>query len=97
MNVSSRTASVCARINRAKPGIITNEMARTAFSRPAPSMPTTASASTSGGKLARPSMTRMSVTSRPPPRKPASRPIGIANSSATPTIWNPERSETCAP
>ena len=38
MNVSSRTASVCARIRRAKPGITTNEMASIAFSSPAPSI-----------------------------------------------------------
>ena len=97
MKVSSRTASVCARVRRAKPGIITNEMAMMTFSSPAPSTPTTASASTSGGKLASPSITRMSVTSVPPPRKPASSPSGTAMSSATPTIWNPARSDTRAP
>ena len=53
MNVSWRTASVCARTSRANPGITTIAIASTAFSSPGPRIPTTASASTSGGKLAR--------------------------------------------
>ncbi len=84
-------------VRRAKPGIITSEMARIAFWRSAPSAPATASASTSGGKLARPSMIRMRVTSVPPPRNPASSPSGTATRSARPTIWNPERNDTRAP
>ncbi len=96
-NVSSRIARVCARVKRANPGIITSEMARMAFSRSAPSAPATASARTSGGKLERPSMIRMRVTSVPPPRNPASSPSGTAISAARPTIWKPERNDTWPP
>ena len=97
MNVSWRTASVCARTSRANPGITTIAIASTAFSSPGPRIPTTASASTRGGKLASASMIRMRMLSVPPPRKPASNPIGTAASSARNTISNPELSETRAP
>ena len=98
MNVSSRTARVCARISRANPGIITIEMARIAFWSPAPSMPTTASARTSGGKLARPSMTRIErdVGAAAPEAGEQAERHG-ERASAMPTIWKPERSDTCAP
>jgi hypothetical protein len=42
-------------------------------------------------------MMRMSVTSVPPPRNPASNPSGTAISAAMPTIWNPERNDTWPP
>ena len=97
MNVSSRTARVCARMSRVKPGITTIEMARMALLSPAPSMPTTARARTSGGKLGEAVHHPHEKRSMPPPRNPASSPMGTANSSAMPTIWNPERSDTRAP
>jgi len=63
---SSRTASVCPRMRRAKDGTSTIEMAIMVLVRPGPSTPAIAIAKISGGRLISASMLRMSRLSMRP-------------------------------
>jgi hypothetical protein len=67
MKVSSRTARVCARISRVKPGMNTIVRAIMAFVRPGPRTPAIASARISAGIERIASITRMRVLSNHPP------------------------------